>query len=502
MTETFRKEPMVILEMANNHQGSVEKGKEIIDAYAEVAKKFSGIVYAFKFQLRDIPNFIHPVYKDRDDIKYVKRFKETYLAPDQLAILKDYANEKGFITGCTGFDEASVRDINELGFNFIKVASCSMDDWPLLNEVVEHSLPVIVSTAGHGILDIDKVVSFFKNRDKSIVLMHCVGQYPTPNRAMNLLKLKKIRKTFPQLRVGFSTHENPDNLLTVGPAVTAGASVFEKHVDLDTNTRNAYSTTPTQLERWLMTLRDSLNIVYSVPLKEDLSREQKDLLKFCRGTFVTRDVSAGEIISKCDLRYAFPAKVGQYLANDTSKYAEFKATRNIVAGSPLMEGEVSVENNRDRILAIVKRAKSIVDSLGLIIPEDVRMEISHHHDISTFHHFGLCALTILNNAQYCKKYLIMHSGQAHPEQWHRKKRETFIVLKGTVNLRVNGELFLLEVGDIHTIEPGQRHSFSVTNDTIIEEISTAHYANDSFYTNEVINRNKHRKTEVLYWSKV
>ena len=80
--------PLFIFEMANNHSGSVEHGVRIVNALREATRGFP-FTFAVKLQYRDIDTFIHADYKDRDDLKFVKRFSETRLSWDEFRRIKD-----------------------------------------------------------------------------------------------------------------------------------------------------------------------------------------------------------------------------------------------------------------------------------------------------------------------------------------------------------------------------------------------------------------------------
>ena len=123
--------PLIIYEMANNHMGNLAHGLEIIDEYGKLAENYS-FDFAFKFQFRDIPTFIHPDYQNRLDIKYVKRFSETVLDQKQFSILFARVRALGMQVIVTPFDETSVDMATDLGVDVLKVASCSFTDWPLL----------------------------------------------------------------------------------------------------------------------------------------------------------------------------------------------------------------------------------------------------------------------------------------------------------------------------------------------------------------------------------
>ena len=157
--------PLFILEMANNHQGSVEHGKTIIKEMKKVCQEYEDIFnFAVKFQYRNLDTFIRPDYKNRMDVKNVKRFNDTRLTKEQFKELKDEAKSNGFYTICTPFDEDSVDLIMEHDYDVIKVASCSFTDWPLLEKISTTKKRVIVSCAGSSEEDIDNVVAFFKHR--------------------------------------------------------------------------------------------------------------------------------------------------------------------------------------------------------------------------------------------------------------------------------------------------------------------------------------------------
>ena len=90
-------------------------------------------------------------------------------------------------------------------------------------------------------------------------------------------------------------------------------------------------------------------------------------------------------------------------------------------------------------------------------------------------------------------------GQAHPEQYHKVKEETFHVLWGEGVLKIDGKENNLFKGEMHTILPEQRHYFESKNGLIIEEISSTHDKDDSFYTDKKIMENKDRKTVLSHW---
>ena len=123
--------PLVILEMANNHMGDLNHAKKIIKEYSHLTKKFrKNINFAIKFQFRDLKTYLHKDFLKKND-KYVSRFVETQLSDGEWVKIIKYAKPK-FITICTPFDEISVKKIIKFNFDYLKIASCSIDEWPLL----------------------------------------------------------------------------------------------------------------------------------------------------------------------------------------------------------------------------------------------------------------------------------------------------------------------------------------------------------------------------------
>tara|TARA_A100000164_G_C21727787_1_gene686054 strand:- start:30 stop:419 length:390 start_codon:yes stop_codon:yes gene_type:complete len=113
-------------EMANNHMGKVSHGKKIIREFSDICKNFPEFNFAFKLQYRDLDSFIHPKMKDRDDIKYIKRFSETRLTREDFDELVAFIKEHDFISMVTPFDENSVNVLEKQNVDLIKVASCSL----------------------------------------------------------------------------------------------------------------------------------------------------------------------------------------------------------------------------------------------------------------------------------------------------------------------------------------------------------------------------------------
>lgn len=477
--------PLFIFEMANNHQGSVEHGKRIIKAMHEASAPFADRYdFAVKFQYRELDTFIHPSMRGRADIKNVKRFEDTRISKEDFSALIDCVRENGMLTICTPFDEASAQRIKEEGFDFIKIASCSFGDWPLMEAVAQTRLPVIASAAGSTIELVHSVVSFFTHRGLSLSLMHCVGEYPTPDEHLQMNQIDFYRSEFPDLRIGFSTHEAPDNMEPVMLAVAKGAQIFEKHVGVPTDgiTLNGYSANPEQVRQWIMAADKAFatcgvkNVRYT-----PTEKEASDLAALQRGMFVKEGLSAGHELKEEDVYFAFPCQSGQLTAQNFSKYTSFTLQNGVTQDAPVMKDNVTIDTKkREAIVRYVAAIVKILKDSNAVVPVDSSCDISHHYGLETYEKIGLALIDCVNR-EYCKKLLVMLPGQYHPVHYHAKKEETFLVLYGDLKVVCNGEVRTIRRGESLTVEREMPHSFSSDEGCVFEEISSTHFHDDSYY---------------------
>lgn len=492
--------PLFIFEMANNHQGSVEHGKRIIREIRSVCDDFPEFDFAFKFQYRDLDSFIHPDFKERFDIKNIKRFQETRLSQEQFKELLSELRSNNFLAVCTPFDEPSVDNIAAQGYDWLKIASCSFTDWPLLEKIAKAGLPVIASGAGSSFEDVRRVVSFFTNRNIDLSLMHCVAEYPTGNSHLQLNQIDLYKQSFPNVTVGFSTHEDPDNTMPIRLAVAKGARIFEKHVGVptDTITLNGYSANPAQVRAWLTAAREAYEIC-GITEGRYLSteKEQSDLAALRRGMFAKHPLKAGTVLGADDYFLAFPCTPGQLTARDLSKYNVLKLKNDISeANAPVMESDTESRDEQAVVLGIMRKIVALLAESNVVVPAGSSCEISHHYGLDRFEETGVAMIDCVNR-EYCKKILAVLPGQSHPSHYHVKKEETFVVLHGDLVITLDGVTRTLHKGDIMTIERRKAHSFSSETGCIFEEISSTHYVNDSFYDLEA-EFVKPRKTKVHF----
>ena len=491
---------LFIYDMANNHQGDIAHGLNVIRAMGKVSKE-AGVRGALKFQFRNIDTFIHPDYMNRKDVPHIPRFVNTRLSNEDYKILTNEVKKQGLTTICTPFDEESVDLILKLDIEVVKVASCSASDHPLLERITEINRPVIVSTAGLTLSQIDRLVSFLDYKSVNFALMHCVALYPTPEDKLRLNRIDLLKNRFPDVAIGFSTHENPDNYSAIQIAYAKGARLFERHIGLETDKYklNAYSSRPEQITSWIHAYFNAVETCGGEEYAPAFPEEKASLNSLKRGVFARRGIRRGEIIKRENVFFAMPFLEGQMASGEWSNGV--LAKRHYAVNEPIEAGVVKLNiSNDDIIYSIILQVKGMLNNARVFVGEESSIEISHHYGLERFREFGAVIVDCMNRA-YCKKLIIQLPRQKHPYHYHEKKEETFQLLSGELEVELDGTRSKLKPGDTFLIKPFQWHKFHTLDGAIFEEISTTHYNDDSIYEDENIARilREKRKTQIPNW---
>src|ERR1700689_997414 len=146
-------EDLFVLEMANNHLGSVERGLKIIGEFAQVVR-FNNIRATIKLQFRDVEKFVHPNYVTIKN-RYIQKTLKTRMTDPEYAALVKAIRQAGCMPTATPFDERSVDLCCELGLPILKIASSDLNDWMLIEKIATTKKPVVLSTGGSSLKDID-----------------------------------------------------------------------------------------------------------------------------------------------------------------------------------------------------------------------------------------------------------------------------------------------------------------------------------------------------------
>ncbi len=506
MTETltpFEFKDLFVLDLANNHQGSVEHGRAIIDACADVVAQH-GVRAAIKFQFRDLDSFIHVAHRQESANKHVPRFMSTRLPWEAYSELLDAVKGKGLISICTPFDEASVDRIVDMGFDVIKVASCSARDWPLLEKVAGAGLPVIASTGGLTQEEVDDLVSFLQHHGCDFALMHCVSIYPTPDAACNLANIATFGERYAGTVIGWSTHEDPSDTVPVGIAAALGARMFERHVGIasDKIKLNAYSSTPEQVDGWIAAYKKARTLMGNKLRLPALAEEREAIDGLKRAVFAKRQIGGGDVIERDDVYFAFPYAPGALSSGEWRAGIVVQTDIPVDAAIHVADVRVPAECVSKTIKDAIHEVKAMLNLARVPLTSEFTVEYSHHYGMSNFRKVGTVLINVINR-EYCKKVLVQLPGQMHPFHYHKRKEETFLILWGKLMCEVDGRIRVLERGDTLLVLPGVWHRFWSEAGCVFEEISTTHFTNDSVYRDEAINKlsSAQRKTVVDHWGR-
>lgn len=493
---------LFVFDLANNHQGSVEHALNIIHEIGRIANK-RDVRGVFKFQFRQMDTFIHPAHHADSDNKHIPRFLATRLKNSDYELLLNAVREENMLAMCTPFDEESVDVITQMGFDLIKVASCSAKDWPLLDKVAQSGLPVIFSTGGLDISNIDDLVSFFGHKGVVYSIMHCVSIYPIPNDNFNLNQIDILRERYRGINIGWSTHENPDELTAIQIAVAKGATIFERHVGKKTDKidLNLYSSTPEQVDNWIQAYKHAKMLCGSS--ERVLNQEEVDSIDTLkRGVFAKKDLKKGDTVSREDVFFAMPYEENQVESGHWKEGIVLNC--DVEKHAPLLHAQVDIPHDPEYVILAqaVHRVKALLNESRISLNSEFAVEYSHHYGISKFEEFGAILIDCINR-EYCKKIIVQLPGQKHPSHFHKLKEETFQVLHGELIVNVDGRVRTLKPGDVHLVMPGVWHSFSTDTGCVFEEVSTTHYNSDSVYKDHSINamKREERKTIVNHWGR-
>lgn len=326
-------EELFVLEMANNHLGSLERGLKIIADFSKIVR-FNNVRATIKLQFRDVDRFIHKDFRDRADIRYIKKTIDTQVSKETLATFVEAIIKAGCIPSATPFDEASVDFCEELNLPLIKLASSDINDWFLIERIAKTKKPVIASSGGSSLKDTDDLVTFFANRSIPLALNHCVSLYPTEDRDLELNQIDFLRARYPANTIGISTHEYHDWETSLAIAYAKGARTFERHIDIESEgvSFSPYCSQPHQIDVWFKSFRKVKRMCGNPgTMKRRCSPEEiKYLDALVRGVYARRPLKQGQLLKEEDVYLVVPLQKGQM------------SCRELMAGQTLLS-DVSVD---------------------------------------------------------------------------------------------------------------------------------------------------------------
>jgi N-acetylneuraminate synthase len=299
--------PYIIAELSANHNGSLDRALETIDAAQR-----SG---ADAIKLQTYTADTMTIDSDRPDFmikgglwdgyKLYDLYKAAQTPFEWHQAMFAHARKRGITVFSTPFDETAVDLLESLDAPAYKIASFEMIDLPLIQYVARTGKPMIMSTGMGSEREIEEAVAAARGAGcKDLVLLHCISSYPAPMEQANLLQLQELARRF-DIIPGLSDHTLGTTASVT--AVALGACVIEKHFTLsreDKGPDSAFSLEPAEMERLCRDSRDAWLALGQTGF--DRQQAEQGNLAFRRSVYFVRDLPAGAVVAREDIRRIRP----------------------------------------------------------------------------------------------------------------------------------------------------------------------------------------------------
>lgn len=332
--------PYIIAEVSANHNGSIEKAKEIISSAAENGAD------AVKLQTYTADTIT--IKSDRPEFRISGGLWDGYQLWDLYdwahtpfewhPDLFEHAKQEGITCFSSPFDDTAVDLLESLDAPFYKIASFEMTDIPLVQRVASTGKPMIMSTGLANMAEIGASLTAAREAGSGeIILLHCISGYPTPLEQANLRLMLELRDTFDVL-VGLSDHTLSNTAAVV--SVALGACVVEKHFTLnreDGGADAAFSMEPDQLKSLC---EETAGAWQALGEGKRLAPSVQDGNRiFRRSVYCVSDIKKGETFTRENIRCIRP---GLGLSPDRFEGLLGKtAARDISYSTPIEESHIS-----------------------------------------------------------------------------------------------------------------------------------------------------------------
>ena len=301
--------PFIIAEMSGNHNQSLERALNIVDAAANAGADAIKLQTYTADTITLNSNKKEFTIKNKSSIWSGENLHSLYTKActpwDWHHEIFKRAKEKGILCFSSPFDETAVDFLEDLDVPAYKIASFENNHIPLIKKVAKTGKPIIISTGMANLNDLELAVNTVReNGCKELILLKCTSTYPANPKDSNIKTIPHMRKLF-NTQIGLSDHT-----LGIGVAISAvslGATVVEKHFTIsrkDGGVDSSFSLEPNELEKlveetnraWL-----SLGKVQYGP-----SESEKDSLMFKRSIYISNEIKKGERFTSKNIRVIRP----------------------------------------------------------------------------------------------------------------------------------------------------------------------------------------------------
>lgn len=219
--------PWAVAEVGINHEGSLEKALQLVDAAAKAGAE------VIKFQCHITEKEMIPTDMTPGKISSERLWdiiKRCELTETEERHIQRYATTKGLLYLSTPFSREAADRLNAMGVPAFKIGSGECNNYPLIEHIARMGKPMIVSTGMNHLDSVSKTVAILRCYHVPFALLHCTSMYPTPYEKVRLGGITDLARSFPDVPIGLSDHSL--NIWTCLGAVALGASILEKHFTL------------------------------------------------------------------------------------------------------------------------------------------------------------------------------------------------------------------------------------------------------------------------------
>ncbi|VDH00938.1 Spore coat polysaccharide biosynthesis protein spsE [Lysinibacillus sphaericus] len=328
--------PFIIAEMSGNHNQSLDRAIQIVEAAANAGADALKIqTYTADTMTLNIEN---PDFQIDDEKSLwqgnnlYQLYQQAYTPWEWHKPIFDRAWELGMIPFSTPFDETAVEFLESLNVPLYKIASFENNDIPLIKKVAATGKPMIISTGMASVAELDETVRVAREAGcKELILLKCTSTYPATAENTNISTIPHMRELF-NVQVGLSDHTMGTGVAVA--SVALGATVIEKHFTLsraDGGVDSAFSMEPEEMAALVVETERAWQALGSVTYGPTEVEEAS--LKFRRSIYVAKDIKAGEPFTKENLRVIRP---GYGLEpRFYEQLLQMKATKSMSAGTPI-----------------------------------------------------------------------------------------------------------------------------------------------------------------------
>ncbi len=302
-------QPYIIAEVGVNHEGSMKLAKRLVDEAKE------GGADAVKFQsykAETLASKDSPSYWDTSEEPTTSQYelfkKHDSFWKDEMQELKNYCDQISIEFMSTPFDIESADFLNDM-MDVYKISSSDLTNKPFIEYLCKFNKPIILSTGASDLSEIQEAVSWIEKYGNPLALLHCVLNYPTPDKNANLGMILDLKAKFPEKIIGYSDHTLPKDMKVCEMATMLGSVIIEKHFTHDKTlpgNDHYHAMDKEDLKLYRNNLERTFEILGSFKI-EALDDEEPARQNARRSLIADKFIPKGKVIEKSDLTFKRPA---------------------------------------------------------------------------------------------------------------------------------------------------------------------------------------------------